>query len=651
MVLTNLILSEPPAVRKDGVDSGESLNSTPVNIVSSFLAAALRYADSGYSVFPCAPGQKKPLTAHGLKDASTGRDQIEHWWAESPNANVAIRTDGLLVVDVDGDDDSWLGDQDERWADLARAPSSRTPRGGRHFWFRQPTGKDWRCTTSRLADHVDTRADGGYVVVPPSRVDGNGYGWLEGYELDVGPGQLPEPPAWLVEQLDGIAAKSVTASATCGPTDRIPEGRRNGSLTSFAGTMRRVGLTQAEIAAALHQISTDRCSPPLEKADVDRIAASVARYAPNEIATAIAQGRLEETLAYQIVQPLSVSELASKYPVLREPLIHGLLRRGETLNVIAPPKTGKSWLVNDLALAVTTGGRWLDTFQCEPANVLIIDNELHHETSAQRIPKVADARGIPFDAYANRLFVLNLRGHLRDIFTLGPHFRSFEKGQFQLIVLDAFYRFMPLGMDENDNGTMANLYNHLDQYAEQLGCSFVLIHHSTKGSQAGKAVTDVGAGAGSQSRATDTHLILRPHEELDAVVLEAAVRSWPPLSPLVLRWRFPVWNPAPDLDATALRDARPKRTPKADEGPPAEDDVAAFVSRFITETPQSKSKITRAAAKERISARKAHSLLRTAEEDELVHRWVYGSQKPVRFATVPKPPKEVKCDDESAPVV
>ncbi len=44
-------------------------------------------------------------------------------------------------------------------------------------------------------------------------------------------------------------------------------------------------------------------------------------------------------------------------------------------------------------------------------------------------------------------------------------------------------------------------------------------------SQAGKAITDVGAGAGSQSRATDTHLILRPHEEKNCAVLDAAVRS------------------------------------------------------------------------------------------------------------------------------
>lgn len=48
-------------------------------------------------------------------------------------------------------------------------------------------------------------------------------------------------------------------------------------------------------------------------------------------------------------------------------------------------------------------------------------------------------------------------------------------------------------------------------------------------------LTDVGAGAGSQSRATDAHVVLRPHEEDGVAVLDAAVRSWPPIEPMCMR--------------------------------------------------------------------------------------------------------------------
>ncbi len=101
-----------------------------------------------------------------------------------------------------------------------------------------------------------------------------------------------------------------------------------------------------------------------------------------------------------------------------------------------------------------------------------------------------------------------------------------------------------------------SIYNLIDRYALQLGCCFVLIHHSSKGNQSGKAVTDVRTGAGSQSRATDTHLIPRPHEEPGAVVVDAAVRSWPPIEPRCLRWEFPVFQ----LMVNPLA-----RVPKADE--------------------------------------------------------------------------------------
>ena len=53
------------------------------------------------------------------------------------------------------------------------------------------------------------------------------------------------------------------------------------------------------------------------------------------------------------------SELVRTHTALRPPLVHGLLRLGETMNVIAPPKNKKSWLTNDLALSIVTGKDWL----------------------------------------------------------------------------------------------------------------------------------------------------------------------------------------------------------------------------------------------------------------------------------------------------
>jgi len=605
---------------------------------NDLMTAALYYAELGYYVFPCSPSAKHPITQHGFKDATTDPAQIEQWWAQYPLANVGIATEGLLVIDIDGIDNSWPGEP-EQAADLASAGAiALTPRDGRHYIFRRPDGKAWKCSTGKIAPGIDIRTDGGYIVVAPSKTKDGAYTWAPGLELDDPPERLPEPPAWLTLLLDNLPHKT---SSFGSDGNTIPEGIRNDALTSLAGHMRRIGMTRAEIAAALRQINKDRCIPPLPQHEVEGIATSVAKYTPDQIATAMAEGHWDQLIRGQIPQlaPVSLADLITNYPDLRKPVIHGLLRQGETMNIIAAPKIGKSWLVTDLALSIATGRPWLETFETDPGNVLIIDNELHSETSAHRIPQVAAARRIDLAEVSQRVYVQNLRGHWQDIFSLGAYFRSLEAGRYRVVILDAMYRLMPRDADENDNGTMSSVYNAIDRYADLLGCCFVLIHHSTKGSQSGKAITDVGAGAGAQSRATDTHLILRPHEENDVVVLEAAVRSWPPVAPRCLRWTYPVWTVDDTLDPTSLRGERAKRRRKAEPTDEAEQpeltwDAHRFVAAFVTNTPKTRDVILAEANTAGLSDWKANRLLRRAETLGLIYRWTTGRNRPVAYATI-----------------
>jgi hypothetical protein len=345
----------------------------------------------------------------------------------------------------------------------------------------------------------------------------------------------------------------------------------------------------------------------------------------------------------------TVGRLLADYPELRRPTIHGLLREGETGNLISASKKGKSWLAVDLALAVATGRLWLGTFQTAKGKVLILDNELHGETSADRIPRVAEARLIPLPEIADQVCIENMRGRLVDLFQLESYFGAIEPGTFTLVILDAFYRFIPKGTDENDNGTVAHLYNHIDRYAQHLNCSFVLVHHSSKGNQASKAVTDVGAGAGSQSRAADTHLVLRPHQQDGVVVLDAAVRSWPPVSPMCLEWVYPVWNPVSGLDPTDLRPERPRRKPKEESKLPApaqpQWDTEKFVGAFITADARPRAVILEVAEKAGLSERRAEALLKRAVEMGRAFPWKFASNQPVRYATVAQPLIDMPVSD------
>lgn len=323
-----------------------------------------------------------------------------------------------------------------------------------------------------------------------------------------------------------------------------------------------------------------------------------------------------------------VGDLILDYPDLNRPIIDGLLRESETMNVIASPKMGKSWLVTDMALAVAAGRPWLGSYHTHQGDVLILDNELHPCTTAHRVPKVAGARGLTIDEYGGQVCIDNLRGRLIDIRTLSLYFDHIEPGEFKLIILDAFYRFLPTGVDENANADIAQIYNLIDAYAHKLRCAFVLIHHTSKGNQSERSVTDVGAGAGSQSRAADSHLILRPHQEDDVVVLDAAVRSWAPVEPTCLRWNFPVYNADHALDPHALKKPKPAKKGGQEWTP------ERFAEAFVGVGPETRDNIVLKAQQLGLSQRRARALLQQAEDEGRVFRWRYAPQQAHKFASI-----------------
>lgn len=239
---------------------------------------ARAYAARGWHVFPIRPGSKEPLTAHGFKDATTDPAQIATWWRRWPDANIGVTTgaSGLLALDVDprhGGDES-LRDLEAQHGPLPSAPEVSTASGGRHIYFRAPANVEVRSSAGRLGPGLDVRAQGGYVVMPPSR---NGTGaWVWDALLDDST-PLLEPPAWLLDLLTARPIRVSSGGASDVPA-RIPPGQRHHALTSLAGTLRRRGLEADEITDMLAVVNARRCAPPLPDAEVRAIAASVARY-------------------------------------------------------------------------------------------------------------------------------------------------------------------------------------------------------------------------------------------------------------------------------------------------------------------------------------------------------------------------------------
>ena len=249
--------------------------------------------------------------------------------------------------------------------------------------------------------------------------------------------------------------------------------------------------------------------------------------------------------------PVSIADLYDLEMPLKPVVIDGILRKSEIMNLIAAPKTGKSWLTLHLALCIASGREWLG-HTCTPHKVLYIDNELHRETSMNRLKLVLKASGIPYGEVKDNFDFWHLRGKWKSVEEIGNRIEAFKAKDYGVIIVDAFYRALPRGTVENDNGAITDVYNMLDRFAQEIGCSFILIHHTSKGNQSQKSVTDVGAGAGAQSRAADTHGIIREHKVDGYLVLELVVRSFPKHPPIVLKKEFPLMVPDYDMDPTDL---------------------------------------------------------------------------------------------------
>lgn len=245
---------------------------------------ALEYIEAGIPVFPCLPGSKKPMAeSSGFKDATVDPDQIERWWTGCPKANIGIPTgqaSGLIVIDVDGADNSWPNDPIFEEL-LSSSVVVRTPRGGVHYIFVMPEGKNYRNTASLIAKNVDTRGDGGYILAGGSEANGKKYDTVIGSLTD---DSLCLPPKEIIALLDEHTLRSPSLNGSTNGAYKTPNiiemGARNATLTGLAGVMRRSGMGFDEIYGAL-SFSNMRCEEPLPESEVKRIVTSVCRYEPD----------------------------------------------------------------------------------------------------------------------------------------------------------------------------------------------------------------------------------------------------------------------------------------------------------------------------------------------------------------------------------
>lgn len=115
------------------------------------------------------------MTPHGFKDARQDEASLTRWWSATPDASIGLAcgASGWFVLDVDADKGGFesLAALETKGiltaADLDTF-TTRTGSGGKHIVWKMPTGAPLGNSAGKLGKGLDTRGEGGYIIVPPS---------------------------------------------------------------------------------------------------------------------------------------------------------------------------------------------------------------------------------------------------------------------------------------------------------------------------------------------------------------------------------------------------------------------------------------------------------------------------------------------------
>ena len=321
------------------------------------------------AVFPLRPGDKTPMVKWRTESAAweewTGR------WPKGAGVGIDCGKSGLVVLDEDEPEAV------QRW--LGYVPLTYTVRTGkgRHFYFRAPDGPPLR-NGVRVADGVDVRADGGYVVGAGSlHPSGTRYAVENGGE----PRALPPE---VVPMLTTPAPPPPAQPGTL--PDVIPQGRRDTTLFRYACALEARGVGDGEALPLLRE-AWARCSPPYtEKSPEQMWSAVVAAYrrghagcghvppCPSDLHHERLSWREADVWAAQTLAsaaddgasflPVSLIDAPDQPPARYLDMGggHKFVRPGDITTIHGKNSAGKSPLLNLIAadhLAVDTDALWI----------------------------------------------------------------------------------------------------------------------------------------------------------------------------------------------------------------------------------------------------------------------------------------------------
>jgi hypothetical protein len=207
------------------------------------------YVKFGWPVFPC-NRDKTPATKHGFKDATLDADQIKTWWRENAEYSIGLPTgnvSGVWVLDVDlPDGPATLEALEKKYGELPKTKRQQTGSGGTQYFFKYDPSISVKNTARKLGPGLDTRGDGGYVILPPSgHPSGGHYKWIKNGAKSA----ILPAPAWLIDLLQEPKDNQPARQTYNGGTSRY------GERALLNQTDRLLGASQGERNNTLNEVA------------------------------------------------------------------------------------------------------------------------------------------------------------------------------------------------------------------------------------------------------------------------------------------------------------------------------------------------------------------------------------------------------------
>ena len=451
--------------------TGRKVMASPLSRPRDRLPAEIRAAAArGWRLLPALARAKTPMVKEWQKLATSDLGQLEEWAAQFPDCNWGMATgpgSDVFVLDVDGDRGiAALLAHHEQGRELPSTLTVSTGTGS-HLYFRWPEDQSIRNSAGKLAEGLDVRGEGGYVVIPPS-VHPNGEPYAYGDPEE----RLLDAPEWLLTLLREAAQGPKLISPQ--PQAAIPEGKRNDTLTSLAGSMRRRAMSHAAIEAALLEENRQQCQPPLPDSEVRKIAISAARYAPAQTST----GQLRRPSLVRL------SDVKSK-PVdwLWEPY----LPKGMLALLSGDPGSGKTFLSLAIAAALSNGQTPYTRQARQPVNTLYLSLENSGEHVVR--PRFDSLKG-----ECDRFLLLqgSISEENQSIGTIaltdtGLIEQAIVEARAGLLIVDPIQSYLGADVDAHRSNETRPVLDGLGRLASKYNCCVLLVRHLSKNS-GGRAI-------------------------------------------------------------------------------------------------------------------------------------------------------------------